>query len=651
MTPSGHPGITFLASSGDGGTPGGYPAFSPNVVAVGGTELTMNGDSYGSETAWSFAALRTLKDGSGSYLQFGSWTSASGGFSGTYSTAAGGSSSAAEWTTSISSSDQGWSGGTEVSATWVPSAGNATNATYEIYDGSAASGTLLDTVTVDQTKAPQGTLDGSTQFQELGDYYPESGTITVVLSANSANGSVVADAIGIAPAWATAGGQSQYESEPAYQFPVQSTGSRSTPDVSFDGSDNSGVTCYQNGRLEYDYYGTSLSSPCWAGIIAIANQGRVASGGTVFNSTADPMQTLEALYSLPSSDFHDITSGYNGLYPGPGYDELTGLGSPIANLLVPDLVSYDTGATTTGGHRRAQFECYAGSDFGLTVSVENTSGDLLSSYNGEVTITLANNPGTGRLAGTLTLAVTNGMASFSDLKLDTVGTGYTLRASSSGLASLVTSPFNVTPAAAVKLVVSTEPSPAATAGQAFSIQPVIEEEDQYGNIETSDNSTVVTASLESGVGPLQGTAIVRLSEGSGGVLAPGRRHGGNHHAGVPERHVAGGDFKRDHRERGGSEPVGDRDAALKRGDGRPDVPHPAGCHRRGPVRQHRDDRQQHGRDRVARERNRAAPGNDVGHRLGRNGELCRIWRTTRPRPSRSSSNRAVSSRPHPARSL
>jgi hypothetical protein len=30
-------------------------------------------------------------------------------------------------------------------------------------------------------------------------------------------------------------------------------------------------------------------------------------------------------------------------------------------------------------------------------------------------------------------------------------------------------------------------------------QPVIEEEDQYGNLETSDNSTVVTASLSSGL--------------------------------------------------------------------------------------------------------------------------------------------------------
>jgi hypothetical protein len=342
VTPSGHPGITFLASIGDGGTPGGYPALSPNVVAVGGTELAVNNDTYGSESGWSFPIPRTLNNGGGSYSQTGSWTAQTGGFSGSYSTAAAGSDSAATWSTSLSSSDQGWVGGTEVSATWMPMAGNATNATYQIYDGTATTGTLLATVTVDQTKAPVGIGDDNTAFQELGDYYPQSGTLTVVLSANAANGTVVADAVGIAPAWATGGGQSQYEPEPAYQNAFQNTGYRTTPDVSFDASDESGVTCYQNGGFGYDYFGTSLSSPCWAGLIAIADQGRVANGSIPFNSAANPVQTLQALYSLPASDFYPITSGYNGILAGAGYDEVTGRGSPIANLLIPDLVNYGT---------------------------------------------------------------------------------------------------------------------------------------------------------------------------------------------------------------------------------------------------------------------------------------------------------------------
>ncbi|HEX4608679.1 MAG TPA: S53 family peptidase, partial [Urbifossiella sp.] len=52
-TPAGHAGVTFVAATGDGGAPGGYPAYSSRVLAVGGTtlKLTAAGD-YGTETGW-----------------------------------------------------------------------------------------------------------------------------------------------------------------------------------------------------------------------------------------------------------------------------------------------------------------------------------------------------------------------------------------------------------------------------------------------------------------------------------------------------------------------------------------------------------------------------------------------------------------------
>ena len=53
-TPTGHTGVTFVASTGDGGSPGEYPAYSPNVLAVGGTTLTLNSqNNISSETGWS----------------------------------------------------------------------------------------------------------------------------------------------------------------------------------------------------------------------------------------------------------------------------------------------------------------------------------------------------------------------------------------------------------------------------------------------------------------------------------------------------------------------------------------------------------------------------------------------------------------------
>ncbi len=50
------PGVTFVASTGDyGAADPEYPAYSPNVVAVGGTSLTLNADnSYNSETGWGY---------------------------------------------------------------------------------------------------------------------------------------------------------------------------------------------------------------------------------------------------------------------------------------------------------------------------------------------------------------------------------------------------------------------------------------------------------------------------------------------------------------------------------------------------------------------------------------------------------------------
>jgi hypothetical protein len=83
-------------------------------------------------------------------------------------------------------------------------------------------------------------------------------------------------------------------------------------------------------------YGTSAGAPQWAALIAIADQGRALAGqGSLDGGT----QTLPDLYALPGSAFHDITSGNNGGYSaGPGYDLVTGRGSPVANLVVAGLV-------------------------------------------------------------------------------------------------------------------------------------------------------------------------------------------------------------------------------------------------------------------------------------------------------------------------
>ena len=52
-----------------------------------------------------------------------------------------------------------------------------------------------------------------------------------------------------------------------------------------------------------------------------------------------------------------------------------------------------------------------------------------------------------------------------------------------------------------------------TAGNTLTDPIVIDEEDQYGNVETGDNSTVVVASLASGTGTLKGTTTATVTAG------------------------------------------------------------------------------------------------------------------------------------------
>ena len=84
-----------------------------------------------------------------------------------------------------------------------------------------------------------------------------------------------------------------------------------------------------------------------------------------------------------------------------------------------------------------------------------------------------------------------GIATFTNLGSDTPET-ISLEFNSTGLETAFSNNIVVSPTAAYQLVVYTQPSSSATAGAAFGTQPVIYVEDQYGNVETGDNPTVVT---------------------------------------------------------------------------------------------------------------------------------------------------------------
>ena len=70
VTPSGHQGITFVAATGDVGV-ADFPATSPNVLAVGGTDLYLNSSGgISSETAWSKTSSSADSGGGGISQEF-----------------------------------------------------------------------------------------------------------------------------------------------------------------------------------------------------------------------------------------------------------------------------------------------------------------------------------------------------------------------------------------------------------------------------------------------------------------------------------------------------------------------------------------------------------------------------------------------------
>ncbi|HVC95159.1 MAG TPA: hypothetical protein VND64_15790, partial [Pirellulales bacterium] len=87
-------------------------------------------------------------------------------------------------------------------------------------------------------------------------------------------------------------------------------------------------------------------------------QGRTAAGEATLSSSSG-IVAQQALYGLPQTDFNSITSGTNGAYTAAaGYNLVTGLGTPVANLLVPDLIAYQ--ATSPANQTAADLPASSG---------------------------------------------------------------------------------------------------------------------------------------------------------------------------------------------------------------------------------------------------------------------------------------------------
>jgi subtilase family serine protease len=159
------------------------------------------------------------------------------------------------------------------------------------------------------------------------------------------------------------GGFSHVFGVPSWQSPLPAgstpiSGGRGVPDVALQASPGTGDLVYLTLPPDglsglkcgadpcstgwYDIGGTSLATPQWAGLVAIADQ----LSGTDLGLINPALYALAADPAHYASDFFDVTTGNNtdsATVPGfpatTGWDPVTGLGTPDAAKLLPDLVA------------------------------------------------------------------------------------------------------------------------------------------------------------------------------------------------------------------------------------------------------------------------------------------------------------------------
>ena len=148
--------------------------------------------------------------------------------------------------------------------------------------------------------------------------------------------------------------------------------------------------------------------------------------------------------------------------------------------------------------------------FAIDVSVEDGQGNVNTAYNGNLTLALLNNPGSATLGGTLTVAAVDGVAAFPGLSLNKPDSGYTLKATASGLTSATTTAIDVTAAGvATQLVVTVQPPSSFAAGASFGL--TVKAEDSFGTVVTTFHGSVTLSSLSGAT--LGGTLTVTAVNG------------------------------------------------------------------------------------------------------------------------------------------
>jgi kumamolisin len=171
---------------------------------------------------------------------------------------------------------------------------------------------------------------------------PEMTNVGGTTLSTDANGNWLAEQAWFDPALSlgTGGGESAIFERPPWQgrtnVPRRGTGMRQTPDISAVSDPFTGIKFILNRQVLVGG-GTSMAAPLWAGLAAVMNQYLIEHGGRLLGNLNPLLYGVAAGSQLPA--FRDVILGGNAVESAhPGYDLVTGLGTPNVENLVRNLL-------------------------------------------------------------------------------------------------------------------------------------------------------------------------------------------------------------------------------------------------------------------------------------------------------------------------
>jgi uncharacterized protein (TIGR03437 family) len=272
--------------------------------------------------------------------------------------------------------------------TWIAASGDAGAAGCDQGSYPASQGLAVSF----PASLPEVTAVGGTEFDEQPSVWSNT---------NNPNGSSIYgylpeiawnDTSAVAGLSASGGGASVLFPKPSWQVApgVPNDGARDVPDLALTASPfHDPYLVILNGNA-YAAGGTSLATPSFAGILALAEQSAGGTNGSFPGyGNINPLLYQTAAQPYGTNSFHDITTGSNqvpctartadcvagslGYTAGPGYDLVTGLGSPR-------YLSVQAVTTTTVTAPETQVP--EGALVTLTATVQSYNGTVPTGYVG-----------------------------------------------------------------------------------------------------------------------------------------------------------------------------------------------------------------------------------------------------------------------------